>query len=193
MSTEIDWSKAPDDATHYAPETEELNPGFIKRESGRWMFYSDSELCRLNPGWSIASSDDDPSRWIERPTDRNGEGLPPVGVACEYIRGDVPHISQDWEKVIPLAFGSKLAFLRDVATGNEFTEKVCRCAFRPIRTQAQIEAEEREAAIITACESVEDKIAQYNTRLDCSVAIRATVEAMIDQGYRKQPTKQDGE
>jgi hypothetical protein len=124
----------------------------------------------------------DPCMWTEiarRPDAWNGQGLPPVGVACEYMRGDVPHISQDWEEVIPLAFGSKLAFLRYAATGNEFTEKVYRCAFRPIRTQAQIAADERIATIESFMRDlcISEKLASV----------------MFDQGYRKQPAKQDGE
>jgi hypothetical protein len=134
MSTEIDWSKAPDDATHCY----EIVPEFFKKEGEMWMVWF-SNARR----WAVAEIPARLANLLDRPLSQGwtGKGLPPVGVACEYMRGDVPHISQDWEEVIPLAFGRKLALLRHAATENEFTEKVYRCAFRPIRTQAQIEEE----------------------------------------------------
>ena len=128
--------------------------------------------------------------WHDRPSspEWNGEGLPPAGVVCR-----AEWCGSHQGDVTVLFMGDDFAVLRNHGHGKEQCAPVGEYKFRPLRTQAQIEADERESAIIDACESVEEKISKYNTRLDCSVAIRATVEAMIDAGYRKQPAKQDGE
>lgn len=39
--------------------------------------------------------------------------------------------------------------------------------------------------IRNACTVINKAVEPYNTSIDCSAAIRATVEAMIDAGYRK--------
>lgn len=57
--------------------------------------------------------------------------------------------------------------------------------FRPIRTPEQVAADEREAAIERACADIEKRIEVFNVQLSYSLAIRATIEAMIDKGYRK--------
>lgn len=49
----------------------------------------------------------------------------------------------------------------------------------------QAAADERLHLIKNACTDINKTIEHYNCSLDCSVAIRATVEAMIDAGYRK--------
>jgi hypothetical protein len=184
MSAEIDWSKAP-----------EWAGAVVQGDGGTGSLYWVMQYGGKSPRQRLEKSEPDTdfiadmfngSAWVlveNRPsTAWTGQGLPPVGVACEYMRGDVPHISQDWEKVVPLAFGSKLAFLRYAATGNEFTEKVYRCDFRPIRTQAQIASEERREAI---SEMVELTRGAHHWR--------EAFTMLHDAGYRKQPTKQDGE
>ena len=45
--------------------------------------------------------------------------------------------------------------------------------------------DEREAAIERACADIEKRIEGFNVQLSYSLAIRATIEAMIDKGYRK--------
>jgi hypothetical protein len=178
MSTEIYWSKAPEWAT-VRLRNKSCNKYFAWAESYKeGSRFTRDDLDRefrslMVDSWDLIGV---------RHAAWNGQGLPPVGVACEYMRGGLPHISQDWEKVIPLAFGSKLAFLRYAATGNEFTEKVYRCDFRPIRTQAQIASEERREAI---SEMVELTRGAHHWR--------EAFTMLHDAGYRKQPTKQDGE
>lgn len=49
----------------------------------------------------------------------------------------------------------------------------------------QVAADERLHLIKNACTDISKAIEHYNLSLDCSAAIRATVEAMIDAGYRK--------
>jgi hypothetical protein len=183
----VDWSKAP-----------EWAGAVVQSDGGTGSLYWVMQYGGKSPRQRLEKSEPDTdfiadmlngSAWVlveSRPsTAWTGQGLPPVGVACEYMRGDVPHISQDWEKVVPLAFGSKLAFLRYAATGNEFTEKVCRCAFRPIRTQAQIAADER----TKEC----DRIYGILSSVERPGNKSDMAEELYDADYRKQPTKQDGE
>ena len=75
----IDWSKAPDGATHC-----DIND----KTSSMWMafthigwFYSTGKF-----GWLKYCEDPDESSFMPRPTQQppqwNGEGLPPVGTVC---------------------------------------------------------------------------------------------------------------
>lgn len=140
---EIDWSKAPDDATHHAAETDTsfecwLKPGYAVRVS------------RGAPGWVRNDSSD---RFIadgsatERPSLQwSGEGLPPVGTVCEV---KFCHWN-DWEKAEILCFGAKMVFVRQESRSGMLFEgsmNIDGIEFRPIRTPEQITADEREAAV----------------------------------------------
>jgi hypothetical protein len=46
-------------------------------------------------------------------------------------------------------------------------------------------AEERLHKIRNACSTINSKVEQYNVSIDCSAAMRAVIEAMIDAGYHK--------
>ncbi len=56
---------------------------------------------------------------------------------------------------------------------------------KAIRTPEQIAADQRLHEIRNACTAINNKIEPFNTNIDCSMAIRMTIEAMIDAGYRK--------
>jgi hypothetical protein len=56
---------------------------------------------------------------------------------------------------------------------------------RPFRTPEQIAADERTHSILNACSAINSKVEQYNVSIDCSAAMRAVIEAMIDAGYHK--------
>lgn len=65
-STEIP-TKWPEGATHWAPETLQLNPAFAKQVDGRW-FVMTLHSWKIGPkGWAVAFTEDDPSRYIELP------------------------------------------------------------------------------------------------------------------------------
>lgn len=103
---EPDWSKAPEGATHWAPETDEDFAAWYKCETGFWFFALDSEGI-----WRPHNDVGLPSALIKRPTDNqqltvpvvnqefttekvvsskmetttwSGTGLPPVGI-CEAL------------------------------------------------------------------------------------------------------------
>jgi len=134
---EIDWSKAPVDATHY----NQFARTWIKHlGSGIYQFLQGDE-------WSMGFGCMD-SRYIERPKPEpwSGEGLPPVGTVCEYQRNDVSY-RQEWVKVTTKYFGKEMVVLEHSASGEEYVEQAASCVFRPTRTPEQIAAEELKAAI----------------------------------------------
>lgn len=116
----------------------------------------------------------------------NGEGLPPVGTVCESEWPD-----KEWHEVIILAHdfhdGEERAVYRRTIDGEDSYFGDMAHAFRPIRTSEQIAADERLHAIRNALTAISKTLEQYNLDIDCSVAMRATVEAMVDAGYHRCP------
>ena len=142
----IDWSKAPEGATHYQPERNKLHhPVWLKIEGGtvlrvghigsdEWSFeYSpDSQPCL------------DLSRAIPRPAPSwSGEGLPPVGVVCEA------NFVGEWKRFEMRYYGEAYVVFKTAfeVQRARYDFDTCGVKFRPIRTPEQIAAEEREAAI----------------------------------------------
>ena len=167
---EIDWSKAPADATHYIAESDSmfecwLKPGYavrVSRGTSDWVRsdYADGLIAdcatarRSSPSWS-------------------GEGLPPVGVVCEAKWGRT-----GWSRCVVFAHkpnaNGGTDVLVDVDGDWTFFDKPS--MFRPIRTPEQIAADERESAVnamVTACPYP----GSTSTHLDCA--------AIYDAGYRK--------
>lgn len=72
---QIDWSKAPEGATHYLPETD--------RYRACWAKEGYSMRCGTQDAWISDELDSVRHLMIPRPTVWNGEGLPPVGMVCE--------------------------------------------------------------------------------------------------------------
>ena len=88
--SEIDWSKAPEGATHAAFGDDNV-PGWYRKEAGCWLFFPDS----CGPAKWTTDCSQEPER--ERPSLicradqwRGPEyGLPPCGVECEgYVRAE---------------------------------------------------------------------------------------------------------
>lgn len=139
--SEIDWSKAPEDATHHIAENNStfecwLKPGYavrVSRGSSDWVRndYADKLIADCA---------------TERPTTPSwsGEGLPPVGTVCErrFIDSD----DEKWSLMDVLCHGKTTIYYRD-RNGTEWSHYINDLEFRPIRTPEQIAADEREAAI----------------------------------------------
>lgn len=171
----IDWSKAPADATHYHPKTDRFSDHWIKpgffcvcgSESGGWVRDAAPAL--------------DKSGYIARLVGWNGEGLPPVGTACETLWSST---KGEYMPVVVVGHDGDLAVVRFTAgerkgeygadkERHQFQYPI----FRPIRTAEQIAAEEREKAIGEMIESV-SKAERYTLS-------RFHAEALYDAGYRK--------
>lgn len=141
----------------------------------------DHERGRVTPGaWEAA-------RW-------NGKdgGLPPVGIECEQApRGVAEHAREIlWRKVRIIAHLEDSRFTGPVAVylptdGQANCDQAVAGCFRPIRTAEQIAAEEQKILQVNACAEIEPKLEGYNVDIDCSAAIRMTINAMIEAGYRK--------
>ena len=180
---DIDWSKAPEEATHYcASQTFNgikygehwLKPGFYCMPGCKsWVedecrVPDDVLVCRPSASW-------------------NGEGLPPVGTVCEVMASHI-HKSK-WVKVEILAHAKHdkhdavlVCELKN--NGGKSTLSGVIYAphrFRPIRTKAQIEAEERLAAI----NYMEIDAGMCATAFDGDPEARIWIENLIDKGWRK--------
>lgn len=137
--SDIDWSKAPADATHYSPPQGVFIGLWAKQIDGVWYYHrNDYE------GWYYGAQPRKDENYIARPA-WPGTGLPPVGTVCE-----IKHPDLGWVKCEIVAHkyfdcGSKphaIAWIdentMDQSQGNRL---------RPIRTPEQIAAEEREKGV----------------------------------------------
>ncbi len=140
---EIDWSKAPEGTTHYLPMDSAHSACWIRRNADETLsaMYANGTDTRWGPGGYYSSKE---ALLVPRPSAWTGEGLPPVGVACE-VEND---IEGGWDAVDEVLAHTEIkdahvaVFKRDdrVFYSPEGT-------FRPIRTPEQIAAEERQKAI----------------------------------------------
>jgi hypothetical protein len=129
---EIDWSKAPEGATHYFPLT------------GEWYKAGDAGLARAWTGsWVLAIMYESRfKQMIKRPQPWNGKGLPPVGTVCT-----AKWCGSEQGEVTVLFIGEEYAVLKNKAFKQEQCGLINEYVFSPIRTPEQIAADEREAAI----------------------------------------------
>ncbi|MNQ14501.1 hypothetical protein D3C85_274550 [compost metagenome] len=143
--SDIDWSKAPHDATHAAAGGyNNWSDCWYKQEGGQWFCWlmgREDQWDRNDGPCGRTDLESRPSKHWSGPQD----GLPPVNQQCEIIDEN----TGEWLPGIVIAHG------RD----EDNDQAVIQCdnaiwmghahEFRPIRTQAQIEAEaeERQAAI----------------------------------------------
>lgn len=172
MSEQIDWSKAPEDATHYQAATHGVFECWLK--AGHAV-----RVSRREPDWREDDYADDliATSAIKRPW--SGEGLPPVGFVCE-VRNKTPgYCAFPWEKCTIALTNIGANGCVQICTIDHrgdfaiYYPEVDIIQFRPIRTPEQIAADEREAAI----KDIEDMIAGYSYR-HCA-------ELIHDNGYRK--------
>lgn len=137
MSTEIDWSKAPEGAEFARVTIGHVD--FYKTIEGVFSYLSEDGQ------WYPAIIRRGDRDLIARPAAPawSGEGLPPVGTACEcQLRG----YGDVWQKVIVLAHHNGHAWV----TGDD--GKHCFTVpphgnFKPLRTPEQIAKQERDDAV----------------------------------------------
>ena len=164
MSEQIDWSKAPEDATH--------------RGAINW-FKSDGEKVYTFDGavwhpvsweiWQLAPFAKRPSIHAD---EWSGEGIPPVGVVCEmHHEAWQPN---NWPKVT-VRYASAEYFITTDDAGEQHWHAHS-VKFRPIRTPEKIAADERERfaqELVAAMGKGGGPNALYQAR------------RMYDLGYRK--------
>jgi hypothetical protein len=175
MSDVIDWSKAPEGATHYTPNGVGFFAAFWRKYDGKW---TDAWIIESH-SWPFVHyknpcGPSHASLAVERPqpTPWSGEGLPPVGTVCEVndARNDT------WTRVDEVLASASLSD-RDVAVFRigDYIAYSPADRFRQIRTPEQIAADERKAAI--------DEMAMIGCMADSP---RSLSEKLYDAGYRKQ-------
>lgn len=167
--TDIDWSKAPEGATHYNAAEGDAARFFpwMKSDEDSWYFH------HTDDGVWIIQKDDFPSDsdvLIARAAQPwSGDGPPPVGTHCEL------HISGDnWQPCEVIAMdeqdGQPVSVVR---YGGGYYGADLSC-LRPAKTPAQIAADERE-------EAIDELTAGFSNDTLRLWAIRA----YDDLGYRK--------
>lgn len=129
----VDWSKAPEGATHWMPDSQYWQEGFWKREGEANYFFEDGEWA-----FSGAKPFGHPAL-VTRPAPQwNGEGLPPVGASVEWFS-----TVYGWLGGRVVGHDGAVAVIshNDGYTGCHLH------GVRPIRTPEQLAAEARERAV----------------------------------------------
>lgn len=182
---EIDWSKAPEGATHYHPKMASPwlrikagSPQYHHPECG-WQNYGSECAGFAHIAEAVARPAEQESAWT-------GASLPPVGTVCEFLSGghwfevEVKY-SSEWLTVIKCLKNKAGSAIdqKDVELALDafdLEEKL-----RPIRTPEQIAAEEREMAVEAML-----ALDPYLPNTPLGMMSRADFcRALYDHGYRK--------
>ncbi|KSR43122.2 hypothetical protein APB53_28910 [Pseudomonas aeruginosa] len=170
----IDWNTAPEGATHWEPEGLVYRAGWMKKECGKWFWWSKKSKEWVCTSYVPAKRE---ATFEARPQETwDGQGLPPVGTTCIVE----PHntlwgfsSTSGHERKI-LAYHTDYVWLGNGDTPLE-TTRIDKVDFRPIPTPEQIAAEEREKAVGDMAMSIQGVPYQY-----------PTLYALYDAGYRRQ-------
>lgn len=166
QASDIDWSKAPEGATHWEPDSDAFEPSFMRKRNGVWE-------CFWLDEWMDARIDDEGrvERFIPRPAAWDGTGLPPAGCEIEYHSP-----SRGWQpgEYIGQFNGQMVIGCRETGVIGYCPAEIV----RPIRTPEQIAADERERAV--------DAMMETFVVTGCKKSIlRGACLALYDAGYRK--------
>lgn len=176
----IDWSKAPVGTT--GAMVADFNGATAKRGDIEWIPSSITSKDQYQVGAGAWVYHEAPNPW-------NGEGPPPVGMACEYQVGGGTWFECDIRYVTnpgPLETIEVVMYaphLKGEQVG-EFGSGPGQVNFRPIRTAEQIEAIERRVAIaeMKQCfDSVSDDLMPTSNSY-----LEVLFGALHEAGYRKQ-------
>ncbi|HEP9417234.1 hypothetical protein [Pseudomonas aeruginosa] len=146
----IDWSKAPEGATHWEPSGPSFNEGWMKKEGNEWFYWSEGTKRWFQGKLSCNVSAEREATFEARPQEAwNGQGLPPVGTEVEanFTVTDTTGTHYHWRRVIVAVAGIPGAERECLVYDAENTKPAWVDEFRPLRTPEQIAAEEREKAV----------------------------------------------
>lgn len=169
----IDWTKAPEGATHWEPSSYEFVEGWMRKVGDKWSYWLEGSKVWGLSGPACCVSAEREATFEARPQEAwDGHGLPPTGLLVEWKSG----LDHEWRRVTVLAYANGDAWLQpedgdSFIVGNPEN-------FRRIRTPEQIAAEERSKEcdrIFFILSSVE----REGNRSDMA-------EALYDAGYRRQ-------
>ncbi|MFE4157113.1 hypothetical protein [Pseudomonas aeruginosa] len=179
----IDWTKAPEGATHWEPNGKLFCEGWMKKEGNKWSYWVEGRKVWVSQTPACVVSAEREATFEARPQETwDGKCLPPVGTVCE--RRTLPGGDGRYEQVRIIAHTRKGFPVWENTDGvfagiSKFPHLVGgRPEFRPIRTPEQIAAEEREKAInqmISDAGYVDPKIGTF-----------VAMGNLYDAGYRRQ-------
>ncbi|HBO7191320.1 TPA: hypothetical protein L4968_007095 [Pseudomonas aeruginosa] len=169
----IDWTKAPEGAN---------KPGFTGPDNYLQFYripgrFGDYDYWSENNGWRGTDFPTCANQLFERPAkvEWDGQGLPPVGTACEYR-----HMIWPEYRPCEIRYISEESLVA-YDNGQEQFYRTCDMLFRPVRTLEQIAAEEREKAI----DAMLDLDPPHENGLGLT-SRRQFCEVLFDAGYRRQ-------
>ncbi|HEJ3825257.1 TPA: hypothetical protein SL450_001743 [Pseudomonas aeruginosa] len=165
----IDWSKAPDGATHWEPTGPDFCEGWMKKEGNDWFFWGEeSEKWKF---WGDVSAEREET-FEARPQDAwDGQCLPPVGIECEFSMNPG---SISWAKGRVIGHDGVFAVISHNGKYYPRNEH----GVRPIRTPEQIAAEARDNATTAWLNKIAREYDQH-TAAKCE-------HILIGAGYRRQ-------
>lgn len=178
----IDWSNAPEGATHYYHGS---STPWRDLSGEKWKWFSgDQWHCSGSP--SSEMMDDYSDRMTEKPSSAwNGEGLPPVGLEVEWLECK----QTGWQRVTVLGYYLNSAW---IAPHKKEPITVFNPAnFRPIRTPDQIAEEERIAGLNEMIRHIKDHpLGTHGVSHLQELMIHEDVARDLwEAGYRKQEAK----
>lgn len=183
----IDWSKAPEDATHVGTKKVPGVTCWYKLKEGVFYFWYCTNDDLDFDGWAESKGDPIHTPLIERPKkqeawDGGGDDLPPIGTVCEHAAADNKLDAEEgqWFKVEIIAhhkFNNDEYKCAVWVSGSEISYSSSGSHFRPIKTAEQLAEEDREKVIQDMLEVTSDGI----TCID-----RYDAEQLYKAGYRKQ-------
>jgi len=165
--SKVDWSLAPECATHYRSDTK--NVFWYKKRGEDFMYFEES-----SGQWNYSSASDRVVRsFIERPVQPKQwsgpqDGLPPVGTVCEWKE----KTGFQWVKATVL-FVSDSSVVLQRMDGFEWQMMTARTVFRQFKTAGQLAAEQRETAIREIMDIAD---------VDC----RVTAARLVDAGFKRE-------
>ncbi|MCV3870654.1 hypothetical protein [Pseudomonas aeruginosa] len=161
----IDWSKAPEGAN---------KAGFTGHEYLQFYripgMFGDYDYWNERMGtWCGSDFPTCANHLFDRPekVEWDGQGLPPVGMVCEYR-----HMIWPEYRPCEIRYISEESLVAYDGAQEQFY-RTCDMLFRPIRTPEQIAAEEREKAIEEMCFAEETLTVKQ-------------AKALYEAGYRRQ-------
>ncbi|QPZ69378.1 hypothetical protein [Pseudomonas aeruginosa] len=171
----IDWSTAPEGATHWEPKSYYFAEGWMRKVGNEWSFWSEVSESWVRGTLTCNVSGEREAKFEARPQESwDGQGLPPVGTVCEYKYTHWPEYHKCEIRYISAA--SLIVYDH----GQEQYYRTCDMLFRPVRTLEQIAAEEREKA---ALEMAALMSGHEDRSKDC---FKVLGEILYDAGYRRQ-------
>ena len=177
--SEIDWSKAPEGATHYSTASSH----FLMKTREGWSIYY---MC----AWRTATQNPDETKFVCRHSTApawSSEGLPPVGTLCEICaeKDNSQLVKHEGKRARIVAHsvkigGQKIAVYEVVdGAGNSEYHALPAGNFRPIRTPEQIAADERNKACDRMYGVILDNVPEDRRKNGSDI-----VEALYDAGLR---------